>query len=53
MRLKYDVEIRISLCTDLSHEKKNTSLPQILILTNSLRDLTPPVSAYAIKTSQY
>ena len=31
---------RISLCTDIAHEKKITGLPQIWILTLSLRNLT-------------
>ena len=30
----------ISLCTDIVHEKKITGLPQIWILTLSLRNLT-------------
>ena len=37
---------RISLCTDIAHEKKITGLPQIWILTLSLLNLTSEVSAY-------
>ena len=38
---------RISLCTDIAHEKKNAGLPQIRILTLSLRNLTSHrISAY-------
>jgi len=32
----------ISLYTDIAHEKKIAGLPQICILTLSLRNLTPP-----------
>ena len=32
----------ISLCTDIAHEKKIAGLPQICILTLSLRNLTQP-----------
>ena len=32
----------ISLCIDIAHEKKIAGLPQICILTLSLRNLTPP-----------
>ena len=34
--------LRISLCTDIAHEKKIAGLPQIWILTLSLQNLTPP-----------
>ena len=37
---------RISLCTDITHEKNIADLPQIRILTLSLRNLTHRISAY-------
>ena len=37
---------RISLCTDIAHEKKIAGLPQIWILTLSLRNLTPRISEF-------
>ena len=37
-----DNSVRISLCTDIAHETKIAGLPQICILTLSLRNLTQP-----------
>ena len=44
---------RISLCTDIAHEKKITDLPQIWILTMSLLNLTSPNFCIQAYTREY
>ena len=52
-RFDWNVRGRISLCTDIAHEKKIAGLPQIWILTLSLRNLTRPNFCIQACTREY